>query len=363
MRHLPQLDAEQPEQRAQLGGALAVAADRRAERREPGPELHERAALERAGAGDRAEDRHPGPRRAPAWRRLLAAAHAHRHPPDHRPPGTDSEGSRVYIALTKPSPSGSAWSTTSTPVGLERGDEPGVLLGHLVEVGRRAVRPVPAAAGVHERAELLVPRVGAHRFERAPGARTSTRRSRPTSSTEPQRSPHTSSSSCSNGGSAAAAIRGWCSSAVMARGAAPDLEHLAHGRRAPRDAGVQRPHDELEAAGLELLELGHERVEAAALLVHEHDVAGADALRGRAPRLRAGSGARRRTSIRWSAVGHRPANARPPPGRSARPPPTPRGAARRSPRGRCAPRRSWCARRPARGRARRRSRRGPRARS
>ena len=69
---------------------------------------------------------------------------------------------------------------------------------------------------------------------------------------------------------------------ARAPGSAPYLDDLAHRRRAPRDARVQRPHDELEAPGLELLELGHQRVEAAALLVDEHDVARADALGGRA---------------------------------------------------------------------------------
>src|SRR3954452_9800222 len=71
-------------------------------------------------------------------------------------------------------------------------------------------------------------------------------------------------------------------------GTSPDLDDLAHRGGAPRDARVERPDDELEAAGLELLELRHERVEAAALLVDEHDVAGADPLRGRALRLRVG---------------------------------------------------------------------------
>src|SRR5215213_11443742 len=73
-------------------------------------------------------------------------------------------------------------------------------------------------------------------------------------------------------------------SGARAPGPPPHLDHLAHGRRAPRDPGVERPHHELEAAGLELLELHDERVEAAALLVDEHDVAGPDALRGRALR-------------------------------------------------------------------------------
>src|SRR6266540_5940333 len=36
---------------------------------------------------------------------------------------------------------------------------------------------------------------------------------------------------------------------------APDLDHLAHGRGAVGDPGVQRPDRELEAARLELLEL------------------------------------------------------------------------------------------------------------
>ena len=73
------------------------------------------------------------------------------------------------------------------------------------------------------------------------------------------------------------------STAASGAALAPDLEHLAHARRAVGDARVERAHDQLEAAGLELLELGHQRVEPAALLVDEHDVARADALR-RLPR-------------------------------------------------------------------------------
>src|SRR5688500_3315481 len=63
-------------------------------------------------------------------------------------------------------------------------------------------------------------------------------------------------------------------------GPPPDLHDLAHRRRPPRDPRVERPHDELEAARLELLELRDERVEAPPLLVDEHDVPGADPLRG-----------------------------------------------------------------------------------
>ena len=58
-----------------------------------------------------------------------------------------------------------------------------------------------------------------------------------------------------------------------AAGAAPDLDDFAHGGGAPGDARVQRAQDELEAAGLELLELGDKRVEAAAALVDLDDVA------------------------------------------------------------------------------------------
>src|SRR5215210_2662971 len=65
---------------------------------------------------------------------------------------------------------------------------------------------------------------------------------------------------------------------ARAPGAAPDLDDLANGRGAPGDPRVQGSHDELEAPGLELLELRDERVEAAALLVDQHDVAGADPL-------------------------------------------------------------------------------------
>jgi hypothetical protein len=65
--------------------------------------------------------------------------------------------------------------------------------------------------------------------------------------------------------------------------AAPHGDDLAHRRVAPRDARVERAHCELEAPGLRLLELEHDGVEAAALLVDLDDVAGGDAL-GAAPR-------------------------------------------------------------------------------
>src|SRR6185436_15625336 len=99
--------------------------------------------------------------------------------------------------------------------------------------------------------------------------------------------------------SARASVRGW--GAILFRGytsglaallrrcaarLAPHADHLADRRGTPGDARVERPDGELEAAGLELLELGHERMEAPALLVHEHDVAGRDALRRRPPRGR-----------------------------------------------------------------------------
>src|SRR3954447_16900982 len=64
---------------------------------------------------------------------------------------------------------------------------------------------------------------------------------------------------------------------TCAAGLAPHLDHLADRGRAPGDPRVERPYGQLEAARLELLELGHERVEAAPALVDEHDVAGADA--------------------------------------------------------------------------------------
>src|SRR5215217_8321641 len=70
-----------------------------------------------------------------------------------------------------------------------------------------------------------------------------------------------------------------------APGAAPHLDDLADGGGAPGDARVKRPDDQLEAPRLQLLELSDQRVEATALLVDQHDVAGADALRRRALRL------------------------------------------------------------------------------
>ena len=64
----------------------------------------------------------------------------------------------------------------------------------------------------------------------------------------------------------------------LAPGAPPDRHDLAHGRLAVGDARVQRADAEVEAPGLALLELDHERVEAPALLVDLDDVAGGDAL-------------------------------------------------------------------------------------
>ncbi len=92
---------------------------------------------------------------------------------------------------------------------------------------------------------------------------------------------------------------------VLDAALAPDLEHLAHARRAVGDARVQRAHDQLEAARLELLELGHQRVEAAALLVDEHDVAGADALRRLTLRLGVGRRRRRVQGLDQSLLCHR----------------------------------------------------------
>src|SRR3954468_18784634 len=65
-------------------------------------------------------------------------------------------------------------------------------------------------------------------------------------------------------------------------GAAPHLHDLAHGGGPVGDAGVQRAHRELETPRLPLVELGDERMEAPSALVHEHDVAGTDALGRRA---------------------------------------------------------------------------------
>ena len=81
-----------------------------------------------------------------------------------------------------------------------------------------------------------------------------------------------------------------------------------------------------------------QRVEAAALLVDEHDVAGADPLRGLAARRRVGL--RLARDVQQSLLRHRRRNARPRPGRR----PTRRGAARRSPRGRCGRGSAWRAR-------------------
>ena len=94
-------------------------------------------------------------------------------------------------------------------------------------------------------------------------------------------------------------------------GAAPHLDDLADRRGAVGDPASSGRTASSKRPGLELLELGHERVEAAALLVHQHDVAGADALRGRRRARRRGGGRRRGTSIRRSWCTGR--NARSPP--------------------------------------------------
>src|SRR5687767_3885013 len=88
-------------------------------------------------------------------------------------------------------------------------------------------------------------------------------------STAASESPETSASVRSRASArSAAAVAARCCVAVTDRTLAgrarapPDLDHLAHGRRPPRDARVERAHDQLEAARLELLELGDQRVEA-----------------------------------------------------------------------------------------------------
>src|SRR4051812_14541000 len=65
---------------------------------------------------------------------------------------------------------------------------------------------------------------------------------------------------------------------------APDVAHLADRGGAVGDARVERAQAELEAPGGLLVELGDQRVEAPALLVHQDDVTGGDALGGDARR-------------------------------------------------------------------------------
>src|SRR5262249_58585852 len=69
---------------------------------------------------------------------------------------------------------------------------------------------------------------------------------------------------------------------TSASGAAPDRDDLADRRLAVRDARIERAHAEVEAPGLDLLELLHERVEAPPLLVDLDDVVRGDALRAAA---------------------------------------------------------------------------------
>ena len=103
-------------------------------------------------------------------------------------------------------------------------------------------------------------------------------------------------------------------------------------------------------------QLGHQRVEAAAALVHQHDVARADALRRRPPRW-----PERRSTSSSDVCG----SSDTPPTLCGGPDGLPHAPVqrRRSPRGPCARRRSSTARRPARGRARRGTSRRPAARS
>src|SRR3954454_11195784 len=65
---------------------------------------------------------------------------------------------------------------------------------------------------------------------------------------------------------------------LRALGLPPHVDDLADRRGAIGDPRVQRPDRELEAPRARLLELRDERVEAAALLVDEDDVAGPDPL-------------------------------------------------------------------------------------
>ena len=167
-RHVDQLPADLGQHRAQLARALRVAADRGAERREPGAELGERAALHRRRARHRGEDRHPGRGDDARDVRLLAAPHPHRHPPDHGAAGHGDE----RVAHVHRLGEGAAQRTRAhdlDAVGLERRDEPGVLRLGARDVGRLAPGPVPAAVGVDERAQIRVPGVGADPLQRGPG--------------------------------------------------------------------------------------------------------------------------------------------------------------------------------------------------
>ena len=84
------------------------------------------------------------------------------------PPGTVMSGSRTYIALVKRAAERRRGHDLDA-VGLERRDEPGVLRLGARDVGRLAPGPVPAAVGIDERAQILVPGVGADPVQRRPG--------------------------------------------------------------------------------------------------------------------------------------------------------------------------------------------------
>ena len=111
------------------------------------------------GADDRLEDRDAegGDRARHAC--LLAATHERRHPPDHDAAGHRRQRVAGVDRLRKPGGQ-RVGEVHRDAVGLERRDQAAVLGVDAVEVGRRAVGPVPAAVRVDQRLRALVPCLG-----------------------------------------------------------------------------------------------------------------------------------------------------------------------------------------------------------
>ena len=130
------------------------------------------------------------------------------------PPGTVISGSRTYIAFVKALASGAA-VTTSTPSASSAATSPACCASARATSGgsrRVQYQPPSGSTSAPRSASQASARI---RSSAGPGGRTSTLRSRPTSSAAPHGRPQTASTSSWNGGSAAVAIRVWCSSAVI----------------------------------------------------------------------------------------------------------------------------------------------------
>ena len=160
-RHDDQLHPERREHLGELPRALGVAADGCAERVHPGRELYDRAALEHAGAADRAEDRHAERRHGLRRIALLAAAHERAHAADHGAAAHDAHRVAHVDRVHQPRRHRPAVDHLDA-LGAQCGHEAGVVRLHARHVGQLARLPEPVALGVDERASALVPAIGSH---------------------------------------------------------------------------------------------------------------------------------------------------------------------------------------------------------